>query len=584
MSREATRKGLLGVCLFAGWLAGCRGPSSTGTPPAEPRATSDTPAPTARERPRLILWITVDQMRGDFLAQFSHHLQPGGFERLLDTGAYYSNAHHRHGITETAPGHATLFTGAFPAEHGIVGNSWFDRESGREVVSVQDDAAPLLGTGVPENLGAETGRSPRRLLLPTLGDALIEATSGAAKVISVSTKDRAAILPGGAKGKAFWLGPVGFVTSTYYYEALPEWVARFNRERPLESFRGRKWELLRPPEQYLRFAQDDRTSERPSFGLGRTFPHPIEGEGPLLAGAIAATPFTDELTVDFALRALREEELGADPTADLLAVSLSATDMVGHAFGPESLEAEDNFARLDRQLARLLAEVDAVVGLDGTLVVLSADHGACATAEHSTSLGLAAARIEPNDLLTTAREAAQRRYGDGGLVLGFTNPTLWLDRDRVRERGLDEESVARDVAEAVARREDVHAAWAVVDLLRQPASARTADPASERARLPERAGIGVHPNRSGDVYVVPRPYSLLLQAAEIAATHGSPWHYDSHVPVLVSGLGVPRGEFSRLVGPHQLAATIARWLGITAPAGASLEPLEELRQPESAGR
>jgi predicted AlkP superfamily pyrophosphatase or phosphodiesterase len=519
-----------------------------------------------------VLWITVDQMRGDFLDQFAHHLQPGGFERLLKAGAYYPNAHHRHGITETAPGHATLFTGAFPADHGIVGNSWFDRAAGQEVPAVLDVRAPLLGTDLPEALAPETGRSPRRLLLPTLGDALTAATSGAAKIVAVSTKDRAAILPGGATGKAFWLGPTGFVTSTYYFDALPTWVARFNQEVSIESFRGRRWELLRPAEHYRRLAQDDRPAERPLFGLGRTFPHPIDGAGPLLASALSATPLTDELTVDFALRALREEGLGRDATADLLAISLSATDMVGHAYGPESLEAEDNFARLDRQLARLLAEVDAAVGLDHTLVVLSADHGACATAEHSQELGFEAARIEPSDVLATAQEAARRRFGDGELVLGFTNPTLWIDRAKVRRRGLDEESVARAVAEAVSERDDVYAAWAVADLLRDaPPSSRAAGESAQATR--ERARLGLHPGRSGDVYVVPRPYSLLLQGADIAATHGSPWRYDSHVPVILSGPGIVQGVFSQEVGPHQLPATVARQLGITPPAGASPEPL-----------
>lgn len=414
------------------------------------------------------------------------------------------------------------------------------------------------------------------MLLPTIGDALIAASGGRSKVVSISAKDRAAILPGGFGGKAFWLEPQGFVTSRYYYDELPAWVARHAEEHPLERFRGTEWGLLYAPERYERRAQDDRAAERPAFGLGRTFPHPLDGNDLELAGAVAATPFVDELTVSFALRALVAEELGADDAPDLLAVSLSATDRVGHAFGPESLEAEDNFARLDRQLARLLAAVNERVGAERTLVVLSADHGGCETAEQGEALGLRGARITPEELVAAARAFAKRELGDPDLVLGYANPSLWLDRARLQRRGLSPRAVAERLAETLRARDDVYDAFATEALLEGDLRATSELDDGALVPLSRRVRASLYPGRSGDVYVVPRPHSLLLQNAEIAATHGSPWAYDSHVPLLVAGPGVRPGIHAAPVGPHQLATTVALLLGIPAPAGATRHALTDL--------
>lgn len=560
--------------------AACR-PSGGGPESAEPEVSADGasgPAPASvtrfpgRKAIRLVLWVTVDQLRGDYLERFPEHLGPGGFERLLDEGAYYPRARFTHAITETAPGHATLFTGAVPAQHGIVGNDWLDPDTGLEVPSVSDEAAPLVGAGLPATLPPSAGRSPRRLLLPTLGDALIQATAGRAKVFSVSVKDRAAILPGGFGGKAFWLGTTGFVSSRYYYAALPAWVDAHNLRFPVSAYRG-TWALLQPPERYQRLGSDDRAAERPAFGLGRTFPHPVAGEGPTLARAVASTPFGDELTLSFALGILRAERLGVDDVPDLLAVSLSSTDYIGHAYGPESLEAEDNFARLDRQVARLLEGVEELVGLDRTLVVLSADHGGCETAEHLENLGLPGGRIEPEDLLETARSAVSRHFGDPNLVLGFANPSLWVNRSLAKQRNLEVTTIATVIARALEGRPDVYRAWPTASLLLPPTAGDGSVGADEGVGPVRRS---LHPQRSGDVYVVPRPYSLLLQHAAIAATHGSPWQYDASVPIIVRGPGVRPGVHPRAAGPAELAATVARLLGVPSPAGASPNGLTEL--------
>jgi hypothetical protein len=511
----------------------------------------------------LVLWLTIDQFRADSLTRYGQHLQTGGLARLAAQGAYYENANYDHAITETAPGHATLLTGATPATHGIIGNSWLDPTTGRETTSVEDAAYPLVGA---TNASAP-GRSPRRLLVPTLGDALLVATEGRSKAIGIATKDRSAILPAGLAGKAFWLEDNGYVTSRYYGETLPAWVVAYNQAHPIESLRGTEWNLALPRESYRRANEDDHPWEHPPGKLGRVFPHVLDVQGPM-SNVLTATPLGDELSVSFALAALEAEQLGQDDAPDLLSVSLSSTDSIGHNFGPESLEAEDNFVRLDRTVKRLLDEVDARVGLDQTLVVLCADHGAMDSPEHLRELRLESGRAIVRDLRSRAEEAAQKHFGRKDLVLGATIPYVWLDHALVQKVHLSSLEVAQAIAQELER--DPHVYGAVPSF----------------APLPEeepyvRVRRSIHAGRSGDVYVVMRPYQLLVHNPEMAGSHGSPWRYDTHVPLIVLGPGVPAGRFGRPVTPRALAPTVAALLDITGPAGATSAPLEEVVQAHS---
>ncbi len=524
---------------------------------------SEVPAVEIAKRPkpiRLVLWLTIDQFRADSLTRYAHHLQAGGLSRLAEQGAYYENANYDHAITETAPGHATLFTGATPATHGIIGNSWLDLATGRETTSVEDAAYPLVGAA---NTTAP-GRSPRRLLVPTIGDALIVATEGRGKVIGVATKDRSAILPAGFAGKAFWLEDNGYATSRYYGEAPPEWVVAHNRAHPVEGLRGAEWKLSLPRESYRRIDSDDHPWEHPPGKLGRVFPHTLDIDGSM-SNVLTATPFGDELSVTFALAALEAEKLGQDEHPDLLSVSLSSTDSIGHNFGPESLEAEDNFVRLDRTVKRLLDEVDARVGLDQTLVVLCADHGAVDSPEHLQELRLDGGRTAVRDIRSQAEEAAKKLFGRKDLVSGATIPYVWLDHALVTKLHLSSLEVARAIAEELER--DPHVYGAVASFGPLPEEEPYA-----------RVRRSIHAGRSGDIYVVMRPYQILVHNPEMSASHGSPWRYDTHVPLIVLGLGVPVGHFGRPVTPRALAPTVAALLGITGPAGATSAPLEEVAQ------
>ncbi len=449
-------------------------------------------------------------------------------------------------------------SGASPAEHGIIGNSWFDRDAGKEATSVADPSYPLVGTTV----GVDKGRSPHNLLLPTIGDALIEASSGQAKVVAIATKDRSAILPAGFAGKAFFLESAGYVTTRYYGDALPSWVSAHNAAHPVEGFRGKTWDLTLPRDSYVRKADDDRAWEHPSGKLGRTFPHTIDGEG-TLESVLSATPFADELAASLAESAIDGEALGADPVPDLLSLSLAATDAIGHAFGPESLEAEDNFVRLDRTLEHLFAVVDDRVGLEHTLVVLSADHGATESPEWLKAHRLPGERVLPSELLEAAKKSAKTHFGSDALVRTSTVPYLWLDLALCEKRSLDPLVVARAVASDVSREPHVYAA------------VPTRGPLPE-GEVFERVAQSIHPRRSGEIYVVLRPYSLLLQHEGMATTHGSPWTYDTLVPLIVTGPGLPWGRVDSPVDPRSITPTVAALLGFRPPAGASRPPLKEL--------
>ena len=306
-------------------------------------------------KPKLVLQITVDQLRGDLPTRYLDRLGKGGFRYLLEQGTHYTNAHYRHANTETAVGHATLFTGADPARHGLVGNNWIDQSTGELVYNTEDDRHHLIGKSPKPHKGV----SPRNLLASTIGDELVVANAGRSRVFSVSVKDRGAIIPGGHAGKAFWYSKSSgkFVTSTYYYDEYPQWVNKWNEAKPADQYRGKAWKLLHDRSTYLAGKMDDRVYEASLPPLGRTFPHQY-GDNKYLYLILSLTPVGDELTLDFAKTLIENEKVGQGDYVDFMAVSFSSTDYVGHMFGPSSLESEDNVLRLDRVLAELFEFVD----------------------------------------------------------------------------------------------------------------------------------------------------------------------------------------------------------------------------------
>ena len=364
---------------------------------------------------KLILQITVDQLRADLPATVYDRLPEGGFKYLYENGIVYENAHHRHANTETVVGHATLATGADPSEHGMIANLWYDKELKRRVYNVEDANYPLIGenAGVdkdteidPTQAAASTdGRSPSTLISTTFSDELALSTNGKAKIFSISVKDRAAITMGGHSGKAFWFSKSKgeFVSSTYYYNDYPKWVKSWNKQKKYLDYANTNWELMHEISTYNYGEDDDMPWETNLPGYGITFPHAFgKSDNPYFTTFLTISPVGDELTLDFTKKLLKEEEIGLDDITDYLSVSFSATDYVGHIFGPSSLEAEDNLLRLDRTLAELLKTVDEKVGLENTLVVFSSDHGAPDAPGHLNKFGIDAGYFDINTVDTFA--------------------------------------------------------------------------------------------------------------------------------------------------------------------------------------
>jgi hypothetical protein len=507
----------------------------------------------AEPRPQLVVVVVVDQLRGDLPARAAAASPNGGFSRILQGGVVYDQAYHEHATTATAPGHATLFTGAYPSEHGIVGNEWYDRDAKRRTTSVRS----------PEH-GEDIG--PFNLRATTIGDELALACGSRCRVFGISGKDRGAVLPAGHLGKAFWFDARsgGFRSSAYYGAALPDWVSQWNAAIP-KSMYPAQWTLLRKPDEYPDAAADDRPFERPPNKLGRTFPHALGQPGdPGYYDLFLDTPYVDALTLAFARRLVEAEDLGSDSAPDLLSVSLSATDYVGHSFGPESLEAADNLVRLDRELAAFIAFLDARVGRERYLLALSADHGLGATPEYSASRGFAARRIDADALAEMVNRELDARLHVASPVVAFTPPALYLDRAKLLAAGV----AVKDAAAAAA-----------TVLRSQPgiAYAFTGDNLSGDSQIGRFVGNSVYAPRSGDVYVIPEPESAVVEGLDVyTAYHGTPYTADRYVPLYFFGGGTAAQRIDRTVGTRSLASTLAAILGVPAPSYASAPVLVEV--------
>jgi predicted AlkP superfamily pyrophosphatase or phosphodiesterase len=535
------------------------------------------PATSAKTaRPRLVLLIAVDQFRYDYLERFGDLFAENGIRRLLREGASWADANYDHVPTETAPGHATMLTGAWPSETGIIANDWYDRAENKRVNNVGDDSVRALGGGANE-----VASSPRNLLCSTLGDELKLATNNRSRVVGVSLKNRAAILPAGRMADAaYWLSAQTgeFVSSTYYFERLPGWVVSFNAERPADKFFGAKWERLLPAAEYERRATaDDAPWERGDGKLSSTFPHVFTGglpkPGPEFYDALSYSPFTNDLLLDFAERALTNERLGDDADADVLTVSFSANDIVGHRYGPYSQEAMDVTLRADRQIGRLLDFVDARVGLRNAVVVFTADHGVAPSPAHAASLRLPGAYVKVSDVLAAVRNRLRVRFSKSterdttaDYVQTFSNGQLYFNRAALERDGVQIEEAERVAGEAALTVPGVARYFTRTQLLNNAVSASDA--------VARRVLHGYNARRSGDVVFVSEPFKYLADYVAVA-THGTPYSYDTHVPLIIMGGGVAHGLYRAPASPADIAPTLSALLGVQPPSSATGRVLAE---------
>ena len=539
-----------------------------------------------RSPPRLILQITVDQLRGDMMTSFvGDRLSEGGFRYLLERGVVFADAYHAHANTETIVGHTTLATGAHPADHGMIGNIWLDRETGELSYNIEDARYPLLGEGAgvdkatevdPTQRAARTqGRSPSAILVSTFSDELALHTRGKAKIFGVSVKDRGAVSMAGHAGKAFWFSKAAqqFVTSTFYYEAYPDWVNAWNAGGLVASYAGKSWELLHEVSSYRFGDRHDQPFGIELPGFGRVFPHTFgAADGKLFSTLLTFSPAGDEITADFAKTLLEAEGLGQDEVPDYLAVSFSSTDYVGHAFGPSSLESEDNLLRLDRTVADLLRFVDDKVGLERTLIVLSADHGAAEVPAYLKEYGLEAEYVDPESWdKAPGMERIKKAFGIDAtdLIQSYAHPYLYLDREEIAKAGADQITVEAAIARELMKFKGIALAVPSSALLR---NAIIDTPLIRSIRH------NFNPKRSGDIYLVFEPHWFLnkFNGITVASTHGSPWRYDTFVPIIFAGAGVRPQTVYRGVQTIDVAPTLAAYLGIKRPSGSWGKVLPEV--------
>ncbi len=521
--------------------------------------------PEAPVRPKLVLVLVVDGLPQEQVQRYRAQLGPGGLRRLLDQGAWYSNAHQAHGITVTTPGHAAILTGAYPYQHGIIGNSWIDPDSGAPVYCTEDARYTYLD----EATHAGDGTSPARLRVPTVGDELRYASGGRSKVVTVSGKDRGAILLAGKSGTAYMYmdGSGNFATSTYYMQAYPDWARRYRATRPQERYRGATWQALLPPDAYRDDADAALAPLKPGTGAG--FPLAVgSAHDADLYAALKTSPFLDQLTFDFARAAVLGEHLGDNPAGvpDLLAVSLSAHDYINHTYGPESRFSHDHLQRLDRMLAAFFDFLDQRVGLANVLVVFTADHGFTNVPEFSQARHLDAARLDGDRLAAALGKHLADKFALEALVKKSSLPNIYLDYALAERRGVRREDLENAAARFLLAQDGVAQVYTRGQFEHGGAGATRIDLLMRRAW-----------NRqlSGDLLVVLKPF-WFFSAGATGSSHGSPYAYDTNVPLMLMG---PRwirpGAYGQYAEVVDLASTLAHLLRLRPPAGAEGRVLTE---------
>lgn len=509
-----------------------------------------------QQRPRLVVGIIVDQMRYDYLYRYWEDMGDKGFKRLLKDGYVIHDGHYQYAPTFTGPGHASVYTGSSPALNGIVGNEWYSRQEKKRVYCAEDQLANTIGSN-----SIDGKMSPRRLTAATLADQLELATNRRSKTIGIALKDRGAILPVGfLNDGAYWYDKTYglFITSDYYRKSLPDWVVKFNDRHLPEKYLEKPWELLLPLERYDESLPDDRPFERPYLNTEKAvFPYDLKkiseikrfGVGETPYNILLASPYGNALTTAFAQATIEGEQMGQDSITDLLALSFSSTDYVGHQFGPHSVEVQDTYLQLDRELGNFLDYLDSKIGLDKVAIFLTADHGAADIPGYVSP---------PSGYFKTANfEAGLRKYltDEFGFdpVEYFINEQIYLTHAVALDMDKMEAAIKHFAA-------DTAGVCGIVPL--HDFGRCATDP-----RVCEKLRKGVMPSRSGDFYVQLYPGWFPEYNAKGGTTHGSPYAYDTHVPILFFGGSIPRGDNYDRVWIEDIAPTVCELLKISLPSG-----------------
>ena len=490
---------------------------------------------------KLAVLLVVDQMRADYLDRYGEHWT-GGLKRLMTAGAWYRNAAYPYLNTVTCAGHATIGTGRFPRNHGIIMNSWLDRETGKTVDCAAD---PSLSTIAPDGV-SPGGDSAWRLQGPTFAER-VKAAGG--HVVTMSLKPRSAIMPAGRQSDAtVWFGARGaFVTSTAYSKELPAFVSETLKASPILSDRTTSWTLLRPPNTYV--GRDDAVGERAPAGWTTSFPHPLDV--PQFWGVWQTSPLADAYLARLALAAIDQYKLGQGAKTDFLSVSFSALDVVGHSFGPNSLEVQDLLARLDQQIGALLARLDERVGAGNYIVALTADHGVATIPEQARQNGEDAGRLDLDLVRSTIERSLRPLFGRGTTpaVAGILYTDVYLMPD-VPELMAERPEALGIVKKALAAVPGIDRVFGENELSR----------INDRDPIQRAAALSHYRGRSGEIILIPKRGWI---ASPAGTTHGTLWDYDQRVPIIFYGAGIRAGRMDGAATPADIAPTFARLTGIT---------------------
>lgn len=515
-------------------------------------------------RPKLMVGLVVDQMRWDYLYRYFDRYQSGGFKRMLNEGFTCENTQINYIPTVTAAGHTCIYTGSVPAIHGIAGNDFIIQSTGKSLYCTEDSTVKTVGS--TSNAGE---MSPRNLLTSTVTDELRLATNFRSKVIGIALKDRGGILPAGhSANAAYWFDDVSgnWITSTYYMKDLPRWVKNFNNQKLTEKYLKQDWNTLYPIDTYLQSEPDNNKHEGAFSGSETpTFPIKTSVLGAKGPGLIRTTPYGNSLTLDLAKAAIENEALGKNTATDFLAVSLSSTDYIGHQFGPNSIEIEDTYLRLDRDLASFFTYLDGKVGKENYTVFLTADHGAAHNPNFLLDHEIPAGLWPGSTVLKDLNQQLESKYKAKRLVLGFGNYQVNLNNVLIKTNKLDAEEVKKDCILFLQQQNGVQN---VVDL-------EHLETANIPAELRSRITNGYNRERSGAIQIILKPGWFSGYGAT-GTTHGTWNPYDAHIPLVFMGWGISHGHLNRETYMTDIAATVAALLHIQAPNGCIGQPIGEV--------
>lgn len=515
----------------------------------------------AQEKPKLVVGIVIDQMRQEYLTRFEKHFSEEGFKKLIREGYTFKNMHYNYVPTFTGPGHASIYTGATPFTHGIIANDWYDKTQKKEVYCAADTAYQTVGSS------SDNGEmSPHRLLTSTLSDEISLRQQFRNQTIGISIKDRGAIFPAGHSGKAYWYDKSNgkFITSSFYHNALPEWIQGFNNKNLAQQYMKKGWKLMLDPKEYQGSGEDQNNYESGFYGQAPVFPYQFKNDDHQFK-YLPATPHGNSILKDFALTLLEQTKIGQGTTTDFLSISFSSTDYVGHQFGPNSKELEDTYIRLDSDIAAILKKLDETVGKGNYVLFLTADHAVAEVPRYLKDHNIPAGTFQ-QDVSEELDAAIDERFGQDDWIENISNMQIFLSHESCKKHEIDLNELRHFVADYLLKFDGIFKTYTAQDIHTLPYNSKGI------AGLLHR---GYNQKRSGDVLISFEP-GWFASSYMTGTTHGSAFTYDTHVPMLWYGGNIPQGRSYDKKAITSIVPTLSMLLDIKLPNGAMDEPLYEV--------